>query len=544
MKKHRWLLAALAVIFLGIYGWLATPLPTDTGVGPRFDWPDETANYFWITRYAQPGQLVEPEPLNVAAQNQVHPRSFNVLPDGALVPGSFLGFIVLYGSVAKLLGIASVIYLTPLLAVLGGLAFYGIIRKIFDQNVALLATGLLLIHPAWWYYATTSLLPNVALVSCLLMSVYLLVKKMPDAEAHDRWFEPGESRSSWGAVLLAGALAGLALSIRPSEVIWVSGLYLAVLLWTSRTLSPLRVLLFIAMAAVALMPSLAQQAAIYGNWLTTGYNQLEPATDAASSQACQVCSMTASLIAPFGFHPGLAAYNFWIHYVSHFWWLSLFAVLGLVVFLTRPQRRPAAPFMYLLFSLCVGLWLALYYGSWQFSDQLTVNLNTLGLSYVRYWLPGYLLALPFVALGLLWFTTFLPKGPAALLLVLMLGFVGYQSVNLTLVAKADSLLPVRERIAGYKRTAATVFEATESESLIVTVRKDKVFFPDRKVIHTFSALSLNSELLGLLPTVVTLAPVYYYALGPEPTLELENGVRLEEILKVGQEVLYKIQTVK
>ncbi|OGY51255.1 MAG: hypothetical protein A3J59_02770 [Candidatus Buchananbacteria bacterium RIFCSPHIGHO2_02_FULL_56_16] len=541
MKKHRWLLGALAVIFLGIYGWFATPLPTDTGVGPRFDWPDETANYFWITRYAKTGQLIEPEPLNVAAQNQIHPRSFNVLPGGATVPGSFLGFIVLYGSVVKVLGAGVLPYLTPLLAVLGALAFYGIIRKMFEPNVALLATVLLLIHPAWWYYAATPLLPNVAFVSFLLMSVYLMVKKMPDAEAPGRWFEPGASRASWNAALAAGALAGLALAIRPSEVIWVGALYLVILLWTSRTLTLLRLLLFLAMTVAAIVPAFYNQAAIYGNWFTTGYNQLEVAAATAANQACQVCSITRSLIAPFGFHPSLAAYNFWVHYVSRFWWLSLFAVLGLVVFLTRPQRRPAAPFVYLLVSLMIGLWLAFYYGSWQFSDQLTVSLNTLGLSYVRYWLPGYLLALPFVALGLLWFTTFLPKGPAALLLVLMLGFIGYQSVHVTLVAKADSLLPVRERIAGYKRTAAAVFGATEPESVIVTVRKDKVFFPDRKVIHTFSALSLNPELLGFLPALVTMVPTYYYALGPEPTLEFENGVRLEEVGRFGQEVLYRVE---
>ena len=46
-----------------------------------------------------------------------------------------------------------------------------------------------------------------------------------------------------------------------------------------------------------------------------------------------------------------------------------------------------------------------------------------------------------------------------------------------------------------------------------------------------------------LPTVVTLAPVYYYALGPEPTLELENGVRLEEVNRINQEVLYRVSVV-
>ena len=62
--------------------------------------------------------------------------------------------------------------------------------------------------------------------------------------------------------------------------------------------------------------------------------------------------------------------------------------------------------MYLLF---ISVFFAIYYGSWEFTDKLTLHLNTLGISYVRYWLPIYLLSLPFVATGILWFIRFFPK---------------------------------------------------------------------------------------------------------------------------------------
>ena len=76
--------------------------------------------------------------------------------------------------------------------------------------------------------------------------------------------------------------------------------------------------------------------------------------------------------------------------------------------------------------------------------------------------------------------------------------------------------------------------------MIVTVRKDKVFFPDRKVIHTFDALSLNQDLQRVVSNLSQLVPVYYYALGPEPSLVLNHGLSLELVANIGQEILYKV----
>src|SRR3989344_8000573 len=137
MFKPITILIILAIIFGGIYFWLVTPVVTDANLSLRFDWPDEAANYFWIKNYAQTGQFAVFEPLNDLAKNQIHPRSFNVRDDGALVPGSFLGLILFYGSLARIFGTNILLYITPLLGVLGALAFYGIISRIFNPRLAL-----------------------------------------------------------------------------------------------------------------------------------------------------------------------------------------------------------------------------------------------------------------------------------------------------------------------------------------------------------------------------------------------------------------------
>ncbi|MFA6254777.1 MAG: hypothetical protein WC675_01935 [Patescibacteria group bacterium] len=71
--KPTFILIVIAIIFGGVYLYLATPLTINTNLDPRFDWPDETANYFWVKEYAQTGQLFLAEPLNTVAKNQITP---------------------------------------------------------------------------------------------------------------------------------------------------------------------------------------------------------------------------------------------------------------------------------------------------------------------------------------------------------------------------------------------------------------------------------------------------------------------------------------
>jgi len=543
LKKPTVILTLLSIVFLGVYFLLATPIKTDLGISDKFDWPDETANYFWIQHYAQTGQLKLAEPLNAVAQNQIHPRSFNVLDDGSLVPGSFVGLIILYGNLVNIFGRSLLFYFTPLLAILAVWAFFGIIRRVFDDRVAELAAVLMFFHPAWWYYSVTPMLPNVAFLACLLFSIFFLLSgslNRIQISGNGTWgrqtgFGSLETAIKIVPLLLAALFGGLAVSIRPSEAIWVAVLYSVVLLY--RKIRFLKLVLFLAVIVLVLAPSFYQHQILYGSWFSTGYDQLQQ-TDGV---ACQTCQTVKSLILPFGFHPFLIGYNFWIHFISRFWWLSLLAILGLVVYLSQKKGAKNEIFVYILLGLLISGFLAVYYGSWEFSDKLTLNLNTLGISYIRYWLPIYLFSLPFIAAGIIWLTRLFPRRFSGAVMILILTFVFYQSANLVLRAKPDSILPVRNRIVEYKKIASQVFAATEPDSIIVTVRKDKLFFPERKVIHTFDALSLNDELLGIIPFLVNLKPVYYYALGQEPTLELKDGLTLEPVLNIGREVLYKVK---
>ena len=521
----RKLLLSAIVIMTGVNLWLVTPPMAVSGLSPRFDWPDETANYFWARHFAESGNFVVAEPLNQVASNQIHPRSFNVRTDGALVPGSFLGIPVLYGTFARLFSVNVLPYLTPFFGALGILAWYGILKRIFSNRVAAIASVLALIHPAWWYYSVTAMLPNIPFVSLFLISVYLILR------------QPEHHRGSTAQLILSGLTLGFAITIRPSEIVWVGAIILFTMLYRRNSWSLVRFVLFVAMLVLVILPSMYYQQLTYGDFFTSGYSQLSE----ISPVACQSCQIVESIILPFGFHPALAAINAWTHLLSRVWWLTLLGVLGLIAYLVRTHRHGEAVFGYTLLSLFVGAWLVMYYGSWQFSDQLTVALNTLGLSYVRYWLPLYLLSTPFMALGLVWLTSLFKERYQRLALVILVAALAYPSARLVLYDKADSIFPVRDRVFSYTKTADDVMRLTEPESVIVTVRKDKVFFPDRKVIHTFNALSEDGPLQVIVADLLNKTPVYYYALGPEPTLELPYEITLEPLKTFGQEILYKVK---
>jgi len=522
MKKSTFVLVLVCLIFLAIYSFLATPVKTDFDIGNRFDWPDETANYFWSNQYSKTGSLFLVEPLNLIAKNQIHPRSFNVRPDGTIVPGSFLGLILFFGSLAKIFTTKSLLYITPFFSILAVLGFYGIIKRIFSEKIALISAALMLVHPAWWYYSTTSMLPNVVFVSLIILSIYFLVKDKKYRFVH---------------FLTSSVLAGLALSIRPSEIVWLLFLYLAVFIYVKHKIKLNRLIIFFALVSIVVYPTIFWQQILYGSFLSSGYDQLYQDT----TSTCQFCNIAKSLLLPFGFHPRLVVTNFWTHFLSRLWWLSLLAVLGVVAFFTQRSKPRVEVFGYIIVSFFIFAWLGTYYGSWQFDDLLTVHLNTLGLSYIRYWLVLYLLSLPFMSIGLLWLSSMFKRRVQNIIIIVLLFCLIYPSANLVLQAKPDSVLPVRNRIKNYREIAYQVNEITEEDSVIVTVRKDKLFFPDRKVIHTFEALSLNQEIIDILLDLTPIVPVYYYALGPEPTLEFENGLELIEIEKFDQEILYQVK---
>lgn len=521
IKKPLFSIAVLVILFFGVNAWLVWPDNSAFGLQPRFDWPDETANYFWINNFAQSNELFFLAPLNQVAQNQIHPRSINVRSDGALVPGSFLGMILFYGLLAKIFGVKLIFLLTPILSALAVLAFYFIIKKIFDEKIAWLSAILLLGHPAWWYYSAVAFLPNVAFIAILIISIYFLIKNQ---------------EISWVNLFLAALFGGLSLAIRPAEIVWLAIIYLVIFVYLRNNLNWQKIFSFGVIFGLMILPTFLEQYFIFGNFLTSGYSQLQN----VSASTCQSCDLIKSIFFPFGFNIINIIKNVWHYLINNFWWLTCLTLIGLFFIIKNKEYQNKKIQIYLLLTGLVSAWLVIYYGSWQFTDLMTLNLNFLAVSYLRYWLIIYILMMPLAAIALLSLQKILPKNISKFFIVFSILVLFFTSSNLVIWSKPDSLWPVKQRIFSYYQTANLVNAVTEKEAIIITIRKDKVFFPERMVIHTFESFENNPELLSLTKELVKISPVYYFNSNQQPFLPESSGLKLTELNKFENELLFKV----
>ncbi|MBU0646227.1 hypothetical protein KJ611_01970 [Patescibacteria group bacterium] len=501
--------------------------------------PDESANVFFTRQFAESGQLAAAEPLNLVLSDILHPRSLLSL-NGRLLPGSFLGLPVLYGALAAVSTPNILPYLTAFFAFLAVLAWFGIVRRIFSPQIALISSLLLACHPAWWYYSARPFMHNVLFVSLLIFGLYLFT-----ARPLKTWFRKNPSALiSLVDPFLAGLCLGLAVFVRSSEVIWLAlGLAVAYLFYR-RTVS-WRVWVTAALGVVlALLPMLYFNHQTYGHVFLTGYT-VEPVgpeivesvppeppafANAALNQTWEQLQAALSPVLPFGLHPRNILRHLSSYGLSLFWWLTIFAVLGLLSFLTRAERKQLPAKTYLWTGLAISAWLILLYGSWAFHDNPDPNSITLANSYVRYWLPIYLFSTPFSALGILWLVQKL-KGVRVqnLAVILFLAMSFALSLHQVFYTPGDGLLAAAATLERSAQIKQQVLALTEPDSIVIVDYADKIFFPERRV-----RVPLRSEVTyQFMPAMLKQAPLYYYGVTlPDKDLEYLNEVKLKDGLQI------------
>lgn len=532
-NKQIVILSALAVIFFFIYSFLLFG-----NSGHHFTWPDETANYFFIKNYTANSSFSVDEPLNKIAGNLVRPRSFNVYQYN-LVPGSFLGMLIIYGLIGKIAGIGLISYLTPLLAALAGLFFYKIILKVFDDKIAFISTLLFFINPSWWYYANFAMLPNIAFIALFIIGFYFLV-----------CLDKDKKQNNYLLIFLGALFIALALTIRTNEFLWVALVLGLLLMAYYQKIKWQYALIFVLTGVIIFLPTFYYNHQTYGNFLSFGYLRLENG-DALVSQLPTEFKTTGSnfinfvkfIVLPFGFHPKIMVLNFYNYFIKLFWWLFIAALFGSWIFLKKYHDKQHA--VYFLIGFCISLYLLTYYGSWVLEDTMTVKLNKIGISYVRYFLPLYILILPLIAIFFRYFINFWKnnKIKIAVALFLIVSTVGF-TMHILYFAGEDNLIKIKQNIKDYNQINQRIINLTEDKAVIISQRSDKIFFPERKVIGRWSMNDFDYWEYLLYGGI----PLYYYSYeGDEYMNEFsellyEQGYKLQDQVEITpQESIYKIK---
>jgi hypothetical protein len=494
---------ALALTFFGLTAWFARPVdaPSTAGFahGSLWNSPDEAANAFWAGQVATGRPLAVRDVVIGFGAGAIHPRSMAVNGD-ALVPGSFPGLILMFGALKLLLHLPFHL-ITPLMTALSGLLFGLLVARLFDRHAGFWAAALFFVHPAVIYYASRGLFHNVLFIDLLIVAATFFVLR------------PLRSRFGRGETIddvLGGFFFAWAMMTRTSEALWAIPAF-ALFLPFAGSIRWRRLVAALVGAALPAFLFLFINASLYGSPFRTGYNpapaaaQAVPATIASSAPASTVPLLPQT----FGFHPRLILEHLWSYGLSFFWWFSLLAIIGLAWWLIewKKARTPQVAFASATAVVCA--WLAAFYGSWLLFDRFDPTQVTIGVSYVRYFLPAYVVGVPFAAFALAKISRSFGKpwiAAGAFLLISVL------SVRLAVFAGDESLNRVHLTLEGNAEKKRVLLQAIPPDAVVMTERFDKLLVPER--IRLITATDPSS--FSAAEAAASFAPVYWYGLDPSP----------------------------
>lgn len=491
-KRYTLYLAAAALLFFYMTAWLGTP------PGNIWNSPDETANAFWSMRVAERQPLLVRDFLFGIGNGVIHPRSMDV-NGTALVPGSFPGLFLLYGSLQFFTKLP-LSAMTPIMTALAAMVLFGLLKRLFDERIAFLSSLLFLLHPALIYYSGRGLFHNVLFVDLLIFAVAVFFLR-PLSRLY--------GREHWADDILAGMIFGFGIITRASEAPWVL-LGALVFLFFFKKKAWKRVPLVAAGAALPLFIFLNINSSLYGAPLQTGYAApAPPVAEQVASEAVSTALDGVHRILPFGFHPRLVLLHGMDYGLRIFWWFSVFGLLGAAVFLAGWKDQDRKKRAYFFTALGIGVWLLLFYGSWFVRDHYDPTRVTIGTSYVRYFLPIYILTLPWVAGGMVWVAERVPK-PRKWLLPALIGLMFVLSFRVAVTHGDESLLAVRSTLRGNLVKRQELRKVIPFGTVVYTDKFDKVLFPDREHIVPVH----DETAYATVPTLLNYTRVMWYGLHP------------------------------
>jgi hypothetical protein len=467
-------MAAMGILFF-VYSYLLIG-----NYPPRFSWPDEMATYFFLNHFADTGTFAYYEPLNELAYNLITPRSVTIV-DGSLVPVGFIGLPLLYGFASIPLG-DLVLFLTPLLGVLSVYLVYRCTRMFFDEKVAVVSSVLMALQPSWAYYASFALLPNVPFQFFILAALFFFLRNFYE-------------RSIFYNYIFSGLFLGIALMIRPSELVWVAVLFVILVIAYWRDIPLLSYVYFVLPASLCGLVLLYFNFITYGSYFGGYTNQVSQSGDIGEAAVFPLLNF----FMPFGFDMQILWGNLSIFFFAnwHYLLLFIFGIVSMVVFYKGKEKRG----MFVVVG-CTSVLLLLYYGSWELVDTFTLSHSMLGVSFNRYWLWIIVALIPCAAYFLVHLAS-LSRG-YKVFSYSIIGVCLLLNVHALYARGHDNLRNIRTSLYEGAYLHELVMRLTEEDAVIITQRGDKFVFPERAVISQFNPADLTG-----ITRLVHEHPVYY-----------------------------------
>ncbi len=515
-SAYTWLfLLILAIIFIFLSS--SYNLVNQSADYVKWSSPDETANYFFTKVYAKTSELSVFEKYNLSANDIVHPRSFRS-DWGWLKPVSFPGIFLIFGSLAKVFGLAVIPFFTPIFGALGIIFFYLLVKKLFaSRRIALISAGLLACFPVYLYYSARSMFHNILFVSLVLMALYFLFSlwERGSKKAKVSFWSLKFSLVDFVLAALAGSLFGLAIITRTSELLWLAPLLGFLSLCYLRRWRIFSLLIFVAFLFLAIFPMAYWNQSLYGGFLRGGYTEINSSLSTIGNLGesnlvlLDKAKQVGKTIFYFGFKPQQSWSMFLNYVVKMFPALTALAALGFVWLVANWKKFKKKYAIYILAWGLISIILVLYYGSWKFTDNPDPRRLTIGNSYTRYWLPLYLGLMPLAAYFIDNLGKFLSKRLSILrsaTALIVVSAIAVQSLIFVLFGSEEGLVNVTYSNQVDRQLYQEVMALTPPAAVVITRYQDKVLWPDRRVlIGLFNDESMNN----LYYRLAQVAPLYY-----------------------------------
>lgn len=484
--SFRKILFFCSIVFFVLYSFLALTVPG--GVNS----PDETANTVFIQQIAQGSYLRYALPFEYGVLSEfIHPRSTYVVGE-MIVPVGFWGLPVLYGMLASFFGVSIITFLTPLLTVISAWCWYALISRVWNTSVSRISTLLFLMHPSVWYYSTRGLLPNMPMVSLLIIGSFFLICQPLYARYKKRYFDD---------VLGAFALV-FAFLMRPNEAPWILLSGLILLFAYKKEVSWKRVGVWILVALLGALLFVHVNQAIFG--ASAGAHVVSTSVNAPH---------WLTYLFPFGIALKDILKSGYHYFFLLFLGYTVPALLGMIMVLKNWKSVSKGIQIYTVVFICSSLYLFTYYAS---APDLLYSLKTIGVSYPRYWLPIFVMSLPFLG----YFLQYVAKKMSSerfkslaffAILVILFGYSAH-----IVFGGVDGIAATKQSILHMQAVKEEVLRTTDDRAVIVTDREDKFFWPERQVMVRFFDPDIGQAIADLLKKEF---PVYYF------TDDLDEGRR-------------------
>jgi hypothetical protein len=370
---------------------------------------------------------------------------------------------------------------------------------------------------------------NILFLSLAMGGIYFLLKFLNSEKIKNKI-----TNSFWYSILI-GIFFGLSLIVRTSEVIWLFLLVLIILLFNLKKLKNKwqYLILSLIIFSACFIPIFYHNKILYNNYFSTGYN-LDTMTENLESGEVSKISYLKAIFLPFGFHPRVMWHVFKNYFIKLFWtWIVLF-IMSVIWFFKKKKKLNKNQICYFCILFLVSCFLFIYYGSWFFQDSINSNLISLGSSYVRYFLPVFVLGIP----AIVWLFLKMKKVYRIILFCLLI----ICSIFMVFYKNEESLNAINNQLLNNQKQVKEILEVINKDDIILMdIGTDKIIMPE----HTRLIVHQNDIEWKEIKKILDYQKVYYFH-HKEADLEVLNkekfnphGLKIEEV-KNNSKQLYLI----